>query len=724
MTKREWNLFKRELKDYRHWICSTLVLISLCFSIFYFKFSPYRIYEGLRDIVSSGKYYFSELFDLNLSGDISVKKFSELPLDIPFGLPQTWGEFKVKCKLYWDKLISKENLLAYLAFLVNILFWVSKILMLLMPIILTFYILKKFKKEEPNNNYNQDSNFLKAYKKIVERKIFRPVKNWFKNFIGFLKDNTIYLKLLGLIWLYNFNGFGIILEVIAFLIYFTASFTFIDIYVQVVKLLMDLTIVFSFVPIPIWVVAGMYAIDKFRKFIGYARLEKFESRIRDFLEELSLVSFICGTMGTGKTTMITDMALSQEIMFRDKALERMQKCWLKFPHFNWINLELSIKRAMVDHTIYSLATTRKFIRLRRKIFKKQNKNLYIFDYDYQLYGFEYDNGIYVENIWDVISTYAQLYLIYVTQSSLILSNYSIRSDIKLDDIGNFPVWVEDLFRSDSKKLHENSNYSHILDNDMLRLGKLVVERNKNANTFEFGVIVITEIGKDRGNVIENKKYKYDSATANPLNDLFNAWLKMLRHSATVDNFPFVKVICDDQRPESWGADARELCEIGVIEKRSEKKLAMPFFFFEDLFINWKLKRGNKAYTEHRYMHGDNTLKSHISQGINSKLFKYHNRIWNQFGYDKLTVNVEKGTQDGAVKEKKYYLIDSKIRRKRFSTDCFSEVFEEKALRSEIGLNDLQCFKTDKATFEEMLLTNSYFVNELARIKTGENQQVE
>ena len=69
------------------------------------------------------------------------------------------------------------------------------------------------------------------------------------------------------------------------------------------------------------------------------------------------------------------------------------------------------------------------------------------------------------------------------------------------------------------------------------------------------------------------------------------------------------------------------------------------------------------------------------------------------------------------------MIDSKIRRKRFSTDCFSEVFEEKALRSEIGLNDLQCYKTDKATFEEMLLTNSYFVNELARIKTGENQNV-
>ena len=36
---------------------------------------------------------------------------------------------------------------------------------------------------------------------------------------------------------------------------------------------------------------------------------------------------------------------------------------------------------------------------------------------------------------------------------------------------------------------------------------------------------------------------------------------MIRHSATVANYPFVKVITDEQRPESWCADARDLCEI-------------------------------------------------------------------------------------------------------------------------------------------------------------------
>ena len=52
---------------------------------------------------------------------------------------------------------------------------------------------------------------------------------------------------------------------------------------------------------------------------------------------------------------------------------------------------------------------------------------------------------------------------------------------------------------------------------------------------------------------------------------------MCRHSATVDNYPFIKVFTDEQRPESWGADARDLCDILYIESNGKTKLAMPFY---------------------------------------------------------------------------------------------------------------------------------------------------
>lgn len=59
--------------------------------------------------------------------------------------------------------------------------------------------------------------------------------------------------------------------------------------------------------------------------------------------------------------------------------------------------------------------------------------------------------------------------------------------------------------------------------------------------------------------LELREIKKGSDDTNQKNDLFNSWLKMCRHSATVDNFPFIKVFTDEQRPESWGADARDLC---------------------------------------------------------------------------------------------------------------------------------------------------------------------
>ena len=712
-------LVKRELKrDYRHWICLGITLLFLLPSLFYFRYAFGRILESFVDVFTSGKFYISELFDLELKGQITVKEFTKQPFKMPFNLPNTWEEFKVAWDLYWDLIGSEENFMKYMERCSDVLFYVSKILIILLPIISVGVIIGALKKREQNNDYNKDSRFLKWWKEKFEKKVYVRVKKWIVGFVGFVKEHFYYVKTWAWIWAYSFNVIAIVLEAVAFYLYFVASFQMKDIYVQVVKLFMDLSVCMDFVPVLIWILVTLILLDKLRRKIGYDRLNHMERKNRGFINERPIVTMINGTMGKGKTTMITDMALSQEIMFRDEAFDRMMKADLKFPFFPWINLELSIKRAMQNHTVYSLATMRKFIRTRRYLFSRQNKRKYIFDYDFERYGLEFDNKLFLENVWDVIETYAQLYLIYVTQSSLIVSNYSIRSDITLDDIGNLPLWNTELFRIDSSMLEAYSKYAHILDFDMLRLGKKVIERNKKADSFEFGIIVITEIGKERGNNLENIEMKKKDESANPKNDLFNDWLKMIRHNATVDNFPFVKVIVDEQRPESWGADARDLCEIGIIEERTSRKLAMPLFALSDLLIEWKLGRGVMPYAQHRFERGDNLLRVHFSHGLNAKLFKYHLGIYNTYGYDKLRLSVEKGTRDGEAKQYWYYLMDSKIRRKRFSTDCFSEVFEEKALRSDMGLDDLECYVTTKAKFFEMLKTNSYFFKKLANIKDG------
>ena len=706
------------LKDYRHWICITATLGFLALAIFYFTYADLRIIEGCIDLKNSFLFYISELFNLDLQGEITVTSYSSAPFVMPFNLPDTWEEFKVLWGEYWELWASSENFAAYMEYLSDVLFYVSKVLVILLPIFSIFLTVAAFKQRPMNNNYNKDSKALKKWRKF-EKKVYVRVKHWLRTFGRFIKENGYYWKIWAWIWAYNFNVIAMAIEFIAFYLYFISAFDWVGIYAQCVKLLRDLSVALYFLPVVVWVVLTLWLLDWLRRKIGYERLEHMEMKNRGFINERPIVVMINGTMGTGKTTMITDMSLSQEIMFRDEAFNRMMQADLKFPFFPWINLELSIKRAMQNHSVYSLATMRRFIRRRRYLFERQHKRKYIFDYDFELYGMEFDNKLYLENIWDVIETYAQLYLIYVTQSSLIISNYSIRSDITLQDNGNLPLWNTELFRIDSNMLEAYSKYAHILDFDMLRLGKKVIERNKKADSFEFGIIVITEIGKERGNNLENQEMKKKDEAANPKNDLFNDWLKMIRHSATVDNFPFVKVFVDDQRPESWGADARDLCEIGIIEERSSRKLAMPLFALGDLLISWKLGRSVKPYAQHRFERGDNTAKMHIAHGLDGKLFKYHVGIYNTFGFDKLKLKIEKGTMDGEAKEHWYYLMDGKIKRKRFSTDCFSEVFEEKALRSDMGLDDLDCYVTTKAKFFQMLETHSYFFQKLSGFKDGE-----
>ena len=89
--------------------------------------------------------------------------------------------------------------------------------------------------------------------------------------------------------------------------------------------------------------------------------------------------------------------------------------------------------------------------------------LSLWSYDSDHYGLTYDDKLQTVNLWDVLETYAQLYFIYITQSSLLVANYSIRTDCLLSDLGNFPLWNTDFFRRDSRLIDSFSRHAHILD---------------------------------------------------------------------------------------------------------------------------------------------------------------------------------------------------------------------------------------------------------------------
>lgn len=725
--------------DSRHFICIAITIGFVALGVFEFFGAVGRLIESGRDIGLSAVYYFCELFQIPHNITPTVNDFPKIPFfDFRGGsapsapsvpIPEDWLGFTEKWSLYWRTWATGENFLAYLAFLGSLLYVLSMAVLCLLPVVLAaYFLLKRFAKTE-NNDWGKDTKPLRVFKRATA--FYLPVKQWVLSFIGFLRDSGVYWKMWLALWLFYFNVFTIVLEFIAFYLYFVVSFDFANIYRQVYKLILDLWTAISFIPVWGWVLLALFLIDRWRRKIGYAVLNHNEMKNRGFINARPIVLMVCGTMGKKKTTMLTDIALSQAVMFKDKAFEKILENDLKFPYFPWVNLENALRYAMSRHEVYNLATCRKYIghlsacfaaaqvptfrksirRHLKKAFALDYDN-FCFGYDYDRYGFTYDDKLKVVNVWEVIETYAQLYFIYIIQSSLIISNYSVRTDSLISDIGNFPLWNTDFFKRDSRLIDSYSRHSHIIDFDALRLGRKMVENNAFADSFEFGVVDITEVGKERKNMLELKEMKKREETTNQKNDGFNDWLKMIRHSATVDNYPFVKVITDEQRPESWGADARDLCEIVHIRESGETRLAMPFFFIGELLYSAVFGKFVSLYYNYRFTRGDNTLSMHILKTVTAKIQHYYTGIYNTFGYCPLRVQIESGTQDGELDENKYYLANKKIYSKRFSTDCFSDFFTQKALRSPVGLDDLPEYRTEKATFDEMDMQHSYFFNDL------------
>lgn len=735
---------KAKLKsiNYLHYVC---IAISLCFvliSVFVFSNAYTRIWESLKDLWNSICFYCSELFRFNLDVKPTVIEKSTVPFTPIFGLPETWQEFIDLWNRYWNLWITSDNFTAYLHAFADFMFYFCQVLLLLVvPLILVAYILFQRYLSNGNNHYNKDSKPLK-FTKWLATKTYIPVKNWIKQFILFLKENK-YLKIWLFIWLFNFNFVTIFVEFIAYYLYFVVTFSTKSIYLQLYKLACDLSVLVAYMPFVCWFIIGYLFILWWRKKIGYSNLRHYENMNCGFINERPIVLMVCGTMGKKKTTTITDIALSQEKMLRDIAFEKLLKNDLKFPYFAWCNLENTLKYAMKKHYIYNLATTKKFINhlsflfyasqkitdkqaiksIKRHLRKRYNiayDNL-CFDYDYMRYGLFYDDKLHVVDLWQVLETYSQLYFIYVIETSLMISNYSIRTDCLLADCGNFPMWNNDFFARDSKTIDTYSRHAHIVDFDALRLGRKLIENNFYKDSFEFGVVVLTEVGKERKNNLELAEKKKKDDTANQKNDGFNDRLKMIRHSATVDNYPFVKIITDEQRPESWGADARDLTEIVHIRQTSETKLAMPFFFIAELLYDFVFRKFTDLYYRYRFIRSDNTLPMYMLKKFTSMLHNYYSGIYNTFGFCKLNVQVESGTQDGTYDDRKYYLMHKKIYSKRFSTDCFSDFFINKSLNSTVGINDLPEYQTEKATFEELKKQNSYFILDLMNKQSNDRE---
>ena len=692
-----------------HIALSTIITaFFLCIGFAYCTRSYVRLWETLQELWMSLKYYVCEVFEIPHSTKVSVTENSDVLFWETIPMPSTSKTFWLKTRVYFRLLITGDNWIDYFVEVLWLIGTVANVLLIVLPIVLLLVMIVKKIYNTPNIKHNKDTVPLRVFKRISGA-TYHPIKGCVMAYVDFLRDNPRWKKVWLWIWLVNINFVSIIVAFFAYYLYFAVSFDVLSIYRQVVNLIKDALLVIRHFPWFITTTIAWIIFNRMRESRAFNVLQHHESRNCGFINELPIVTMTCGSMGKKKTTLTTDMALSQTVMFRQEAFRRLQKQDMKFPFFPWICLENDIKKGMDDGSIYNLASIGTWIKeLRKRYFEETDEPFDLYGYDVERYGFYYDSGLTEEELFDVLETYAKLYFIYVIQSSLLVSNYSIREEDVIRDMGNFPMRTYSFFMP----APEYTRFAHILDFDVLRLGKKVIENNQRAGSFEFGIVVITEVGKERANNLELKELKKSADETNQKNDMFNAWLKMCRHSATVDNFPFIKVFTDEQRPESWGADARDLADIITVVKSGEQKLALPFFAVENWLYEKTFGWFMDLYYVHRHIRGDNTLLIHALKVVISKIFAHYQRIYNRFGYSVLSVEKERGTQDTKPEKKRYFLANYKIYRQRFSTDCFSDYFNDLAEKSGVGLRDYLEYASVKASVEELKAQNSYFIRGL------------
>lgn len=718
--KEKQGKFKQHIRTYIYYYIAGIVTLLFVLYFFRFPMSIGRLIESLCDVGNSIGYTFAELFHIEHKIIPTVNNFAKIPyfkgldnITPKAFIPPTWSEFKTAWVEYWHRFVDIENLGGYVKLLIKIAFIIVAVLPWLEVFVITIMLLSKRYMAKTNTDRNVETKPLKIYKWLALH-IFSPTIRFIGGFIRFVKERPILWKCWFALWLFYFNVIQMIIEFIAWLLYLMVSYDVVSAYRQVYKLSLDLYPVLDFMPVIGWIIICIVLFCRWSKNYGYARLMRFYNRNRGLVNSLPIVCFLVNTMGSGKTRGMTIIGRVKAVNMRDKAFEKILENDLKFPNFPWQNFEDELRMAMEYHEVYTLATVRLWVwKKYRRWLKHCLSERRLWGYDYSRYGITYDDKLSVKNLWEVLETYAQLYFIYVLSSSLLLATYGVCSDSVMRDMGNFPLWDHNPFTRDSRTIEQTTTYAHILPFDALRLGLKMIENNPYQDFFEFGVILFDEAGKDRGNQIENKEYKKTDKTANPLTDGFNDRVKMIRHPATVDNTCYVFALLADQRPESVGADLRDLCTIVRMGDCGDKEILLPFVSVLEMLYACTLQRFSDFYYTYRFQRGDNSLPMYIIKNIVARFNRFYKGLENTFGCSSQVLQLENGTQNTETKKAVLYVMDKDVYGK-YATDCYGKFFENKILCSKVGIMDVDTYKSIYATAEEYDKQDSYFIEKMKK----------
>ena len=732
---------ERAIKIAYHCISITFIVIALLFSIFFFDNVAQRMLQSLKDLWTSIKFYavnYVQAFGFAEGIEVHAT-VSEFPSDMTEVFPATWDGIKEFLAGFGKRLISWNNVKLYFEKTFTGFFYFCWILSLMLGPLIGIFAITYNKYQQVDNEHGTKTKELQSFLKFEDIFIYPP-KRFIQGYLAFLKEDVVgiwYARGLKLIWLYNLNIITILFETLAWVLYVAFSMDWGNVFIQIAKLAVDSTVVLTFVPAPVWAYVILKQFDAHRREQAYEKLEANEEENKTFLKEHPENILATGEPRVGKTQAITDMTKSQETIFREVAREKSFERHMQFPYFPWNVLEQTIRNMRNSKPYFNIGFLREFIYNMERYFKGRclirvetqawmfSKfkewgyigNDFIFGYEYERYGMEYDNGLKIVNIWESIRLYAEEFYIFTNPKPMSVSNYPIKFDIAFEDYGNYPIPYVDYFRATTREKEARRQFNHKYYMDMSRLGMKKDPHGKYNNNFELGAATIAEIGKERGNQNTRggqKKEKPDECTQT--NDLFEMDAKMKSHGTTIDYFTYFRIFSDEQRAMELLAALREIGSEVKICNKKDPKILLKGFAFEELLYNTATFIVKKIYDFMKLRHAAQTLLFYLVMRLYAPIYNHYIRVYNEFGsydVDLKIMNLAQGETLSESASYRYHISLKKVRSDVYDTGYFGVFYDEKAKRSTAGgINQIPQWTSLRPTIKDLRDLGSHHYDQI------------
>lgn len=695
-----------------------------------FRFAPVfvRIGQAFQDLGLSLWYYGAFFADVHESVPTTVQN---IPENIDILLPVTLEEIKAFLERFWALFRNADNFKIYCAKVGKLVADVSQIMIIFsLPSLAYIIVAWLFYRDVPKIQRKRDSKPLKLFKKI-RRKTLERTQGFFRKYVGFLRrKRKLYGRILKWLWAYNLNVITIGIEAIAWIFWFAVSSDLLNIFPQIAKLVFDISVSVFFFPWWAWAIIIFKVVDFFRHGIGEKRVYKFVEKVEQWLEKHPGAKFIVGKQRSKKTSLLTLFKMILERFFRKQAEKRIKIRAKQFPHFRWQSIRDAVEygrrkgtfKVFDDMTLfaatiedaYNSRNEKACERRRRKkeIKKKYGYNISEFLGFASSYPIEYNNGSVVVSIFDAIEKYSQLFFIYNQRTPLDISNYSIREDFTFKDHGGYPIF-DGKFLRDPKESAKYTQYSHIMNNDIFRPGKVFDEATRFDETVEYGIGTWTEFAKERKNKVSKQGIKKEDAKANQNNDNFELDCKVRGQFATIDYFDFWAEIVDDQRPDALGADNKDLMTTIRIKETKDAKVVFPFFTLEAGFCEFINSIWDKVkyFIENRKRMS--TLLVYIVDMLGAPFFRRLDRIEKRYGVHKVITKVQDGMDNEVLGEADtLYIPVGVVYNERFATDCCRSFATRRNAKAKRTLNAIEQYDRLHPTQEQYKKQRSYFVEDM------------